>query len=383
MPQATNLISNDDSMQAEALGTACLVSIIGTINILLIVLDQTIRYNKKWRRSSTKHIPRKRRTLHSLKLEYGYLFQRAYRMDYTAFHHLHELLKNGISEYIRKDQVRHSNGGKCFHYCNGEITMELRLACALRFFAGGSYLDITISHGIGKTDVYRSVWAVVHATNSCKQLEFHFPMTQEQCKQVAQGFAPRSKAGFNNCIGCIDGMLLWTEKPNASECQKVGVDSGKFFCGRKGKFGLNLLRVCDSMRRFTYISIQHPASSSDYLAFVTSSLYVQFTEGEGLPKGFCLYGDNAYVNDTYMAVPFPNTSNGPRDSYNYYHSQVRINIECSFGVLTNRLRILKSPLSSHIPIHRINALVLCLCKLHNFVSTMEMRVLQNVMSTTG
>ena len=38
MPQATNLISNDDSMQAEALGTACLVSIVGTINILLIVL---------------------------------------------------------------------------------------------------------------------------------------------------------------------------------------------------------------------------------------------------------------------------------------------------------------------------------------------------------
>ena len=57
MPQATNLISNDDSMQAEALGTACLVSIIGTINVLLIVLDRTIRHNKKRRRSLTKHIP--------------------------------------------------------------------------------------------------------------------------------------------------------------------------------------------------------------------------------------------------------------------------------------------------------------------------------------
>ena len=56
-------------------------------------------------------------------------------------------------------------------------------------------------------------------------------MTQEQCKQVAEGFAFRSKAGFNNCIECIDGMLLWMEKPNANECQKVGVDSGKFFCG--------------------------------------------------------------------------------------------------------------------------------------------------------
>ena len=150
MPQATNLISNDDSMEAEALGTACLVSIIGTINILLIVLDWTILYKRKHRRSLTKHIQQKQHTLHSLKLEYGYLFQRAYRMDYTVFHHLHELLKNGISEYIQKEQIQHSNGGKCFHYRNGEITMEIRLACALRFFAGGSYLDITISHGIGK-----------------------------------------------------------------------------------------------------------------------------------------------------------------------------------------------------------------------------------------
>ena len=179
MPQATNLISNDDFMQEEAIGTACLVSIIGTINILLIVLDQTILYKRKRRRSSTKHIQRRQRTLHSLKLEYGYLFQRAYRMDYTAFHQLHELLKNGISEYIRKDQIQCSNGGKCFHYRNGEISMEIHLACALRFFAGGSYLDITISHGIGKTDVYRSVWVVVHATNSCKELEFHFDLLSE------------------------------------------------------------------------------------------------------------------------------------------------------------------------------------------------------------
>ena len=128
MPQATNLISNDDSMQAEALGTACLVSIIGTIYILLIILDPMILYKRKCRRSSTKHIQQKRRTLHSLKLDYGYLFQRAYRMDNTAFHHLHELLKNGISEYMWKDQIWHSNAGKCFHYRNGEtIFSEIHL----------------------------------------------------------------------------------------------------------------------------------------------------------------------------------------------------------------------------------------------------------------
>ena len=51
MPQTTNLISIDDSMQAEALGSACLVAIIGTINILLIVLDRTIQNMKKGKAS--------------------------------------------------------------------------------------------------------------------------------------------------------------------------------------------------------------------------------------------------------------------------------------------------------------------------------------------
>ena len=34
-----------------------------------------------------------------------------------------------------------------------------------------------------------------------------------------------------------------------------------------------------------------------------------------------------------MVVPYPSTSSGPKDAYNYFHSQVRINIEClwSFG----------------------------------------------------
>ena len=172
-----------------------------------------------------------------------------------------------------------------------------------------------------------------------------------ECQEIAVDFMFRSKAGFDNCVGCIDGMLLWIEKPFLKECEKVGVDSGKFYCSQKAKFRLNLQGVCYAHRWFTYISVQHPASASDYLSFVTSLLYQQLTEGSRLPNGYCLYGDNAYVNETYMSVPFPNTSSGPRDAYNYYQSQLRINIECMFGVLTNHWHLLKSSLSARIPIN--------------------------------
>ena len=73
-----------------------------------------------------------------MKVEYGYLFHKACRMDFVVFHRLHELLKHGISEYIQNDQICQCNRGKCFHYHNGEITTEIRLAYALQFFAGGS-----------------------------------------------------------------------------------------------------------------------------------------------------------------------------------------------------------------------------------------------------
>jgi hypothetical protein len=127
-----------------------------------------------------------------------------------------------------------------------------------------------------------------------------------------------------------------------------------------------MLAVCDARRRFAYIAVKHPASASDYLAFATSSLYVDLIQNNPLPDGYCLYGDNAFINEQYMAVPFPNIGKGPKDDFNFFHSQVRINIECAFGILTNCWRILKSPLASTIPLNRVTALVSCLCRLHNY-----------------
>ena len=142
-------------------------------------------------------------------------------MDYIAFKSLHRLLQKSIQEYIINErEINDANNGLKFYMRNGWITTEIRLACVLRYFTGGSYLDIMLSHGIGKTDLYRSIWAVIHATNACTTLQFSFPTTSAKC-------------------------------------------------------------------------------------------------------------------ESYMAVPFQATVNGPKDSYNFYHSQVRINIECSFGILTN------------------------------------------------
>ena len=150
-------------------------------------------------------------------------------MDYPSFLELHELLKDGIEEYVHKEgTTTNSSANQPFYRKNGKITMQIRVACALH---GGSYLDIIMSHTVGKTDFYQSIWAVVHATNKCSFLDFQFPSTLAECQSISKEFSSRSKAGFTNCIGCINGLLIWLEKPSKDQCNEVGVDSGKFLLG--------------------------------------------------------------------------------------------------------------------------------------------------------
>ena len=128
-------------------------------------------------------------------------------MDYALFQHLHELFEDGILHYIRQsDSSQNYSPNPSFFIHNGNITTEICLACTLHYFAGGSYLDITMSHAIGVTDSYLSVWAVVDAMNRCPSLNFRFPTTESECQAISTKFATRSKAGFTNCI--------WQYPPN-------------------------------------------------------------------------------------------------------------------------------------------------------------------------
>ena len=55
------------------------------------------------------------------------------------------------------------------------------------------------------------------------------------------------------------------------------------------------------------------------------------------------------------------------DNYNFYHSQLRINVECAFGMLVKRWAILRHPLPSAMGLNKITSLTMALCKLHNFL----------------
>ena len=293
-------------------------------------------------------------------------FRRAYRMSYQSFWILHSKLKQGILDAIEKTKT---NGPKRHDRApptpNGPISTSVRLACALRYFAGGSPYDISVKYGIAYTSMMSCVWIVVDAVNAHKEFFISYPESHEAQQLIADGFQQASQANFDICAGAIDGILIWTNKPMYRDCQSLGVGQKKFMCGRKNKFGLNCQAVSDVRGRFLHISTNYGASSSDCFAFERSNLYSKLQDGI-LKDGLCLFGDNAYLNSKFMATPYPNVSRGPQDDYNFYHSQLRIRLECAFGMFTERWAILRSAIPKQITIGRTICLVHALAKLHNF-----------------
>jgi DDE superfamily endonuclease len=353
-----------DDVRRDMLAKCQLVSV--TMAALLSIEEEEEEVTASERRGPTdKARTRVRRSVESIFLQYGpYYVRRAYRMDEEAFWKLHgyvaPLMVSTRTRPGSKTKT-HKNGGK-----NGLISTSTRLSASIRYFAGGRPDDIAISHGIAHSEVFKSVWMVVDAVNNCPDLYFGFPACHEKQKSLAAAFKEKSVAGFDCCVGAIDGLLLWMEKPSKADCLKAQCGSKKFFCGRKHKFGLNLQGTCDAEGKFLDISIAHPASTSDFLAFATSDLQKQLEVKDFLAPGLCIFGDSAYVNNRYCITPFKNVKSGVRDSFNFYQSQIRINIECAFGMFVARWGLLRRALPQAMGIKKIVGLTLCLVRLHNF-----------------
>jgi hypothetical protein len=285
----------------------------------LLIADHISQKRKRQRPPSSSPCKRVHKLVPRIFTELGkYYVRHAYQMDEASFWKLYGLLrdhmKRVIAEQPKKKKKRKGKGKKkckASHHkkkkkgaTNDIISLLLRLSVALQYFAGGDPYNIMVSHGMSHTEVYNSIWIVVDAINRCQELAFSFPEDHGKQREIAKGFAARSHAGFDMCCGCIDGMLLWIKKPNQTDCEVAKVGEIKFFCGRKGKFGLCFQGICDSECHFLDVCIAHPASTSDYLTFCTNSLKHNKLEKEGfLAPGLCLFGDSAYVNNEYMATP--------------------------------------------------------------------------------
>ena len=236
--------------------------------------------------------------------------------------------------------------------------METKLLVSICFFAGGSSYDIFPLFGIGHTSFFRCIWAIDNVIYKTPDMRIEFPIDHIKQQQIAHGFMQKNTPQFNCCVGCIDGMLIWTEKPNEHNCSVMKCGPMCFMCGRKGKYGLNLPGFYNHIQRFTSIWILHPGSSSDFLSFIRSSLCRSLQIPRYLYPGLVIFGDLAYVNNSYMVTPYKNIRAGE-------------NIQCAFGLLVHRWPILHHPLSANFGVKKQIALVHALCCLHYFAKNQQ------------
>ena len=247
-------------------------------------------------------------------------FYHQYRMEYASFVRLCSLL----DPFLRVDPVYSRNRtGK------EPILTEIVVHCLLRWLAGGSYLDIRLSAGISKASFYACVHRCVDAILYCGTLAYHFPNTAREISEAAGGFKEHSSNGIlDGCVGCLDGLLVRIQTPSAREVGNVKA----FFSGHYRAYGVNVQAVCDSRCRFIYVAVAAPGGTNDGTAFRKTSLYNLV---ESLPLGKYIVADSAYVCTEHVLTPFPGEQRmeARKDAYNFYLSQLRIQIEMTFGRL--------------------------------------------------
>ena len=146
---------------------------------------------------------------------------------------------------------------------------------------------------------------------------------------------------LNGCIGIIDGFLLQTCNP--------------LIRGSNGNVRQGLLLGPLSVLHYQcsrYLWFKMPL----YLLGISGTRWMQWhsciltmwstaNDNSLPPLGHSIVGDNAYV--CHLLTPFSGNKKfeAQKDSYNFYISQLCMQIEMAFRIMSNKFQILKQPVT--------------------------------------
>lgn len=240
------------------------------------------------------------------------------------------------------------------------------------------------SYRLGISTITKIVREVCHTVWSCLVEEFIPKLTKERCESVAAGFEKR--ANFFHCIGAVDGKHIRIIKPEFS---------GSLYYNYKSYFSVVLMAVADSNYRFIYVDVGAYGSACDSSIFKESTLWKSIQEkrlelppAKPLPGSeapdvpYFLIGDEAFGLNTNLLRPFGGKElSEKKKNFNYRLSRARRYVECSFGILTNKWRILHRPLNVNTDF-AVNIVKACVV-LHNFVRERDGYNFEDTMTVVG
>lgn len=144
-------------------------------------------------------------------------------MDLDAFNTLFDAIRPHLQ--AKDHQKGFASRGKV-------VEDEIRLAVALRWFAGGRAVDIADIFDLDKAMVYEYSYEVVTAINTTFSITF--PTNDDQAlSQLATSFIQKQHGEvFDRCVGAVDGVHFKIISPRGNE------NAQEYFVPRKNEYAV-------------------------------------------------------------------------------------------------------------------------------------------------
>lgn len=178
---------------------------------------------------------------------------------------------------------------------------------------------------------------------------------------------------FPNCIGSIDGKHIRLNCP---------AHSGTMFYNYKKYFSIVLQGLVDAHYRFINIDVGGYGKQSDGGTFRSSALFLYLSDGRlnippesALPYSditvpHVIIGDEAYPLLPNLLKPYSRQQlDADKEYFNARLSRARRTVECAFGILYSKWRILGTAIQTSTDV--ADDIVKCICLLHNIIIDKE------------
>ena len=313
------------------------------------------------------------------------MFCRLFRMDKTCFDELVTQIKDTIGDdkfqseqYLTRLEKEGASTIRGRMYQARVMTVgrpicgEWKLAITLRMMSGGQALDMYLWSNISIPWVF-SIFNTVTAEwiNVSITIDVFEQVMENNTRlnDITLEFAKSTNGIIGGCMGALDGWLVTMRAPSYREVP----NPGKYF-SRKGFYAFNVQVIVDRNRLVLWRSIRSIGSCHDSRAFNGTKLaaFLKRHAQTFVDKKLYFIGDSAYALRPYMLTPFDNAlPDTKEDTFNFFLSSNRINVECAFGEISRRWGIFWRPLEGSLT--RKTMVIDAGLKLHNFLVNYRIR----------
>lgn len=196
--------------------------------------------------------------------------------------------------------------------------------------------------------------------------------TEEDFRNIAADYY--NIWNFPNCLGAIDGKHIRVICP---------YHSGSMFYNYKQFFSIVLQALVDANYKFINIDVGGYGKQSDGGTFRSSTLFLYLTDGRlniphdtALPNSeitvpYVFIGDEAYPLLRNLLKPYSRhqLTDVDKEYFNARLSRARRTVECAFGNIYSKWRILSKSIETNID--TADDIVKAICVLHNVIIDKE------------